>query len=198
MAILTTPVMPSNDCAMKEWACIVQALREGVQTVVLRKGGIEEEGDSFELKRDEFFLFPTYEHQTLEALAPRYQRFYSAPPEDRSNLSMDTYAQVVETHALRRASHLEPFSHLHILSHDYLQERFLAKPDDPMWLFVLRAYRMGQPLSIPNETAYDGCRSWVTLKQEIPTASAQPVLSDERLEEVLDSVRTIVSALPRS
>lgn len=198
MAILTTPVLPSNDCALKEWACIVQALREGAQTVVLRKGGIDEESDSFELKRDEFFLFPTYEHQALEALAPRYQRFYTSPPADRSSLSMDTYAQVVEAHALRKASHLEPFSHLHILGHDYLQERFLAKPDDPMWLIVLRAYRLEQPLTIPNDTGYGGCRSWITLNQEIPTASAQSVLSDERIEEVLDAVRTIVSALPRS
>jgi len=198
MAILTTPVLQNNDCALKEWASIVQALREGAQTAVLRRGGIDEEGDSFELKRDEFFLFPTYDHQTLEALAPRYQRFHSTPPANRSSLSMDTYAQVVEAHALRHASHLEPFSHLHILGHGYLQERFLAKPDQPMWLVVLRAYRMEQPLSIQNDAAYGGCRSWITLNQEIPTASAQSVLSDERVEEVLDSVRTIISALPRS
>lgn len=198
MAVLTTPVMPTNDCALKEWASIVTALREGAQTVILRKGGIDEEEGSFKLRRDEFFLFPTYEHQKLEALAPRYQRFYNPPPEEFSSIGMDTYAQVVEAHPLRKASNLEPFSHLHILGHDYLLERFLARPNDPMWLVVLRAYRLEQPLSIPNDTAYGGCRSWVTLNQEIPTASAQPVLEDARLEEVLGSVRTIVSALPRS
>ncbi len=177
---------------------MVQALREGVQTVLMRKGGLQDEEGSFKLVRDEFFLFPTYEHQKVERLAPRYRRFLSAGPSDPSSIYVDTYARVIEVHALRRASHLEPFSHLHILSPDYLEERFLARPEEPLWLILVQTYRLQQPLSIPNEREYGGCRSWVTLRQEISTRAVKSVLSEERLAEVRQSVQTIVSALPRA
>ena len=49
--------------AFKEWAVICKALAEGKQAVILRKGGIAEEGGAFRVEHTRFWLFPTYVHQ---------------------------------------------------------------------------------------------------------------------------------------
>ena len=49
--------------ALKEWAVTVRALAEGEQLVALRKGGIREDDKHFEVEHDQFFLYPTFDHQ---------------------------------------------------------------------------------------------------------------------------------------
>ena len=49
--------------AFKEWSVTVRALAEGEQLVTLRKGGIREENKHFELEHEQFFLYPTFDHQ---------------------------------------------------------------------------------------------------------------------------------------
>jgi hypothetical protein len=196
MDLATAPLRSSNAHALKEWASVVQAVREGIQTVLLRKGGMSEEGGVFQPAHDEFFFFPTYEHQSPAALAPRYQRFITPYAVGSPTLIIDTYARVLEKHPLKRVIHLEPFSHLHVWSSEFLTERFKHRPAEPMWLIVFRAYRLEQPVAVPNSPKYAGCRSWVPLEQEIPTGSARPILSEGRLREVRESVQTILSTLP--
>ena len=47
--------------ALKEWATVVNALENGDQTVLLRKGGILEDSSGFVVESEKFFLFPTFE-----------------------------------------------------------------------------------------------------------------------------------------
>src|SRR5437763_250989 len=56
--------------AFKEWAVVCQALAGGRQALILRKGGIAEAGGAFRPDHTRFWLFPTYLHQTAEALKP--------------------------------------------------------------------------------------------------------------------------------
>ena len=70
--------------AFKEWAVICQALAEGRQAVVLRKGGIAEKTDEFQVEHTRFWLYPTYLHQqrdgvTADAL-PLLEQAVSAEP----------------------------------------------------------------------------------------------------------------------
>ena len=46
-----------NNKALKEWAVIVKVLVEGKQILVVRKGGIVEVDDKFEVQEKEFFLY---------------------------------------------------------------------------------------------------------------------------------------------
>jgi hypothetical protein len=191
-------VRASNPHALKEWASVVQAVREGVQTILLRKGGIEEEGGSFQVAHDEFVFFPTYEHQSPDSLAPRYRRFISPHAVAAPTLTIDTCARVLDAYPLHRLSHTEPFSHLHIWSPEFVAERFSYRPEQPLWIVVFQGFRLEQPVSVPDDPAYAGCRSWVTLKQAVPTSPARPILSERRLAEVRSSVQTIFSGLPAS
>ena len=54
----------------KEWAVIVEALGQGEQIVILRKGGIAEGRDGFRAEHERFWLFPTRFHQQAECVAP--------------------------------------------------------------------------------------------------------------------------------
>src|SRR4051812_20129921 len=49
--------------AFKEWAVICRALAEGRQAVILRKGGIAEDGGRFRPEHDRFLLYPTFFHE---------------------------------------------------------------------------------------------------------------------------------------
>lgn len=49
----------------KEWALVCEALGNGTQSIILRKGGIAEGRDGFRFKHDEFLLFPTLFHEQL-------------------------------------------------------------------------------------------------------------------------------------
>ena len=62
-------MLPSRcQIALKEWAVTVQALAQGRQVLLLRKGGIHEEGKDFRVVHPEFLLYPTYEHQREDLL----------------------------------------------------------------------------------------------------------------------------------
>ena len=61
--------------ALKEWATIINALDNGKQTIVLRKGGILETASGFKIESNRFFLFPTWEHQETKHIKPEFQNF---------------------------------------------------------------------------------------------------------------------------
>ena len=47
--------------ALKEWAVVCQALEEGRKVLLLRKGGIMEYREGFQVKHNSFMLYPTFE-----------------------------------------------------------------------------------------------------------------------------------------
>src|SRR5215210_1214452 len=59
--------------ALKEWAIICKAAEDGKQVLLFRKGGIMEYRNGFELKHKNFFLFPTFEHQSLDSIRDEYK-----------------------------------------------------------------------------------------------------------------------------
>ena len=56
--------------AFKEWAVICPALAQGKQALILRKGGIAETSEDFQLEHTRFWLFPTYTHQQRDGIKP--------------------------------------------------------------------------------------------------------------------------------
>jgi len=60
----------SNHIAFKEWAAIDAALGDGIQTLIVRKGGIHEGREGFRVAYREFWIFPTYVHEAAAGLEP--------------------------------------------------------------------------------------------------------------------------------
>ena len=58
--------------ALKEWKIAIQALEQGQTILLLRKGGIREQGGKFKVAQDKILLYPTFEHQQPTLLKPEY------------------------------------------------------------------------------------------------------------------------------
>jgi hypothetical protein len=71
----------------------------------------------------------------------------------------------------------------HIWSPSYVEMRYRYRPDLPLFVVLLRLYGLPAAREIPESRRYAGCRSWVTLDQDIETAEASPVASDSGFNE---------------
>ncbi len=172
---------PTQDRAFKEWAVSCQALLEGRQTLLIRKGGIREEGNVFRINDPEFWLMPTYVHQNSALLQPEWLpalEAIQAVPHDPNQVTISGYA-VVDTIAVARdEAQVNGLAHEYLWNPTYVEMRFDFNPYDPLYLVLLRVYRLPEPFTIPMLPDYEGCKSWVTLDQPYATAAAIPVLSD--------------------
>ena len=171
----------ASSVALKEWAVIVRALREGRQCLLLRKGGIADEGGVFTLKEKEFFFYPTYEHQQDYMIQACFAAEFAGSVRDRSpdgRVRIDTYATVEKVKPIATEAELRPLLKHSIWSVDYLDQRWSYKPEKPLYLVAVRAYRMKVPQKVIETPAYAGCVSWVPLEAPLPIGALEPAMRD--------------------
>jgi hypothetical protein len=162
--------------AFKEWAIVCEALGEGIQSLLVRKGGIAEGRDGFAFRHREFFLFPTAFHAQREKTLLPVNTPLPQLPEDQIEIR---FAAVVEwTRFLTDPALLPALRGHHILRDDVIEERF--RYDSPPGLHVafVRIFRLETPWILPMEKRFGGCRSWVDLPAA-PEKTMMPVISDE-------------------
>lgn len=167
--------------AFKEWAVSCAALSTGEQILLIRKGGIREENSAFTIADTEFLLMPTYEHQNAALLQPAYvPRLHTlqADPHTANTLTLTAYAVVDTILQARDEAQVNAVSKFHIWNPAFVKQRFDFNPYDPLYLLVLRMYNLPRPETIAMQTAYVGCKSWVTLNRPVSLQNATPALSD--------------------
>ncbi len=170
--------------ALKEWAAVIEALGQGRQILLLRKGGIVEAKRGFELRHREFLLFPTFEHQQAQYVKPETRQAFEAAMKAAAPERV-RIAYLARVAAVDLAPPLETMRKLdasHVWSDAFLQQRYEYRPDLPLYLIALRVYRLGREQVIPNRPSYAGCKSWVNLTEEVDVAGATPVLTDAEFE----------------
>ncbi len=168
--------------ALKEWATICSALESGGQIVLLRKGGIYEAAGEFEVEHREFLLFPTYLHQSLKMLkAEAHAGFESRTAEPRQ-VRLSAAAKVTDIIQLSSRAQMEAIDDQHIWTPPLIDMRFNYRPQNPLYLLLVRAYRLQQPVTIENTPAYAGCKSWVPLENPVEISQATAVLDDDQFE----------------
>jgi hypothetical protein len=172
--------------AFKEWAIICQALAEGRQALILRKGGIAEATGEFQLEHTRFWLFPTYMHQQRSGIKPEAlplleQIESERPPAGRIRLSH--FAEVAGVYRLHDMVGALRIRNLHLWSDETVQARFSYRSPG-LYVLLTRVYRARQVTELPDTASYAGCRSWVELEREIATEGAVPVLNDAEFDEV--------------
>ena len=187
---MTAPIPSSLSVALKEWAAVCQALSTGRQIVLLRKGGIHEAAGEFELDHRQFLFFPTYLHQSRGELKPEAHegvRPHSAEP---SRITLSLAGQVTDILQLSSRQQLDEIDDQHVWTGSLLDMRFNYRPENPLYLLIVRAFRLAKPVTIVNTPAYAGCKSWVPLDAPIDASNAVPALDDaafaRRRNEILD------------
>ena len=187
----------SCEVALKEWAVAVQALDRGQQVLLLRKGGIREEGKDFRVTYPEFLLYPTYEHQKGDLLDEPYHQdlrdlLSDAPKGD--SITFSHWARVEEVMELDDQSDVEALGPHHIWTTDYAQKRLHWKPNHPLSILLLRVYRLEEPKTLPYSSYYGGCKSWVELSPGVPLGHLSPVLNDDQFVEKVADIKTALGS----
>ncbi|MGU3472283.1 DUF1802 family protein [Paenibacillus sp. D51F] len=185
--------------ALKEWAVAVRALEEGRQIVVLRKGGIAEETRHFRLERPDFYLLPAYEHQRPELLKEEARPLLDevlgewAGP-GAGTVSISSWAHAVEDIPVTDPEVLERIRERHIWTDSFAEERLRWKKRDPLHVLLLRVYKLRQPLRLPMEPAFTGCKSWISLPEGLDGEQSEPVLGDEEFNRMRMEIRSLLGA----
>ena len=180
--------------AFKEWAVVDEALGAGEQTLLIRKGGIHERGGRFEVERHEFLIYPTYLHQTPEALKPPYRPRCRDDRPDRGKVCIRHSVRVAEVlRAPAGPGAAAPWDEFHVYAPALIRQRYAYQPDRPLFVLIVRVYRLPAPVEIEETPGYAGCRSWVNLGEDIDALSAEPVLDEGAFTEGADQIRDALS-----
>ena len=183
----------SLQVGLKEWAVVCRALEQGRQTVLLRKGGIYESAGEFELENREFLLFPTYLHQNLKMLKPTEHSGFEPRSAEPEQVSMSAAGVVTDILELKSRAQVDAIDDEHVWTPPLIDMRFNYRPENPLYLLLVRAYRLERPTQLANTPVYAGCKSWVPLERSIELGNATPAIDEATYESRRGSIIDRVS-----
>jgi len=198
--------------ALKEWAVTVRALAEGEQLITLRKGGIREPDKHFEIEHDQFFLYPTFDHQRHDLVRdshrPELTRALEEgvwsdgepPPNALLNggvaqpdrVRIRAWAEVAASYLVTDPRCIAELAPYYVWTTDYAEKRLRWKRRHPLHVILLRTYRIPRPVTVKVRPEYHGCHSWIELHRDLPFEGT-PVLSDEEFERAAAEIEAIAS-----
>jgi len=187
-------MLAQNKIAFKEWAVVCAALGSGQQTIILRKGGIDEGREGFRVEHSEFWLLPTRFHQDPSQLTadaqPLWQQVQDAqsPP---GKFLVNLYAVVEAVYELRDEAALDQLNGLHILSAETVRQRFHYRHPG-LFVLAVRTYHVPAAYEVADSPYIAGCKSWVELPQALATAGVMPVLDEEAFAEQRKQLKVLV------
>jgi hypothetical protein len=190
--------------ALKEWAVAIEALTDGDMILLLRKGGIREQSFSIApftiaqstIEKPQIWLYPTYEHQKPHLLKPEYAS-QAVPVESgwhSDTVSIRSQACITHAYEVTDPAIVEALLPFHIWTAEFVAERLKWKARSPLTVLLLRVYALPMARSIPYSAAYGGCKSWINLQAELPSAVA-PVLEDTVYQARVKAVQVALQRL---
>lgn len=177
--------------ALKEWAVVVNALEEGKQCILFRKGGILDAG--FSVESEEFLLFPTFEHQTKQYLKDSYKTKFDEliSHREENDVTITSAAKVAAAFETSDKKKLLALRDHHVYNDEFIDYRMQWNQDKPMNVVIVRAYPLKEKVTISMKPEYSGCRSWI--KVNAPTELAAPILSDREFNSVRREIEGILA-----
>lgn len=195
--------------ALKEWSIICKALEDGNQTILLRKGGILEYKNGFEISQKSFLLFPTLEHQATEYLQSKYLQTYELLLE--GNKSQDIQNKTNSLRIVARIQAIQEFQNhqilpklekYHIWNEKYVNMRMNYNPKKPMNSLLLRIYKLPHPVSIDINPEWAGCKSWINIDMAEKYGNqfgsitemvnqSEPVIKDKEFQKIYENFMEI-------
>ena len=173
--------------ALKERAGVVNALLDGVQTVLVRHPTLDPGTID-----GRFVLYPAYTHQEPDRYQARYEDYYhraSAKPD--AGVPIRAVADVREEYAVS-SEDLEALARHYVYTPEGLRDKY--DPNDDLRVLLLRVAALESPRLIEERGSYRGCRAWIDLADdvEIDPGAATPVLDDPTFAERRAAVRDAI------
>jgi hypothetical protein len=183
--------------AFKEWDIAIQALELGETIILLRKGGIREQGGKFKVDHDKILLYPTFEHQKPTLLKPKYANLVQpvASGWHPETVKISSFAEITNILSWNNAQDEYSINSLikyHIFNQEFVRDRLQFKPDQPLYILLLRTYKLEKVYNIAYHPSYGGCRSWIDLKETISLENMVPILTQENYDQQVSTIDQIL------
>ncbi|MDJ0697361.1 DUF1802 family protein [Mastigocoleus sp. MO_188.B34] len=180
--------------ALKEWAVAIKALETGKTIMLLRKGGIHERGGSFHVAQKEVLLYPTYEHQQAFMLKSEYADIISpvTPGWRPETVRISSWASITDILPINNESIVNSLLPFHIWNKYFICDRLKWKPSQPLYVLLLRTYKLPQSQEIIYRRQYGGCKSWIDLAENVDVSRSTPVLGDYIYSQLVEKIRSLI------
>lgn len=165
-----------NHTSLKEWSTVIEALGRGDQVVLIRKGGIAD--PKFGVEAERFYLYPTFFHQQQ-----------SEPDE----VTITHWCEVVRSWRVNDLETLYRLEPLVVMSRETLETRYRFRPDQALHVIGVRTFTLKQPQTIRVTSEYLGCKSWVSIDDEIDVDGSLPALTETELTTRLNRVQALIA-----
>jgi hypothetical protein len=185
--------------AFKEWSVAVETLARGETLLLLRKGGIRESGGHFSVAHDQVLLYPTYEHQTPDLLKPAYRDQVQpvASGWHPEQVTIQAWAHITHIFQVTQGNAIAALLPYHIWNERFVIDRLKWKAQQPLYVLLLRVYRLPQAVQIPYQEGYGGCRSWIDLAEPIDLEGSTPALADVVYDAAVEHLKGAIAPLTR-
>lgn len=152
--------------AFKEWDVVCQALEDGRQSLILRKGGIHEGRDGFSFAYREFLLFPTRFHAQGD-----YVKIPGVVAKSEWEIGEEVVikskVEVVKAVTLNDWSEVEVLADQHIWTEETIRDRFFwegkGMASGSIHVAYVNVETLKDPIRFSYSKKYGGCRSWVEI-----------------------------------
>lgn len=166
-----------NHTALKEWANVIDSLGRGEQVILIRKGGIAD--PHFGIEAGRFYLYPTYFHQ--------------GETDPRTRVAITHWVEVVRSWSIREHELLERLAPFVDIPWETLEARYRFRPDQALYVIAVKTFALPAPVEIAYREEYGGCRSWISVDDEIDVEGSRAVLSDAELQAKVESIDALLA-----
>lgn len=177
--------------AFKEWAGVCSALGRGLQSIILRKGGIAEGPGGFTPEHPVFWLYPTRVHQEQQRLKVDGLGSPGRADADDSTVEVDTLAVVELIGRVDRREILPNLESLHVWTKETVEKKFSYRQPG-LWVLGVRVLRRPEPFRLRAAPEYLGCKSWAPLGRALPTDGLVNVIDEGRSRAALTGLRAAI------
>ncbi len=153
--------------AFKEWKLVADAIVDGEQSLLLRKGGISEGKVGFQWLHDRFFLFPSLFHEQSEQVLPLDDgtlRSWESPADlAEDDVVFSVYIETISMGRITDWHEVERLRPYHIWRDEIVKDRFEWGDEPGISWATIRASKLAEPWVLKDRKSFGGCRSWIGL-----------------------------------
>jgi len=167
-----------NKC-LNEWNAIVEALGNGLQTVLIRK---------YSTSLKEFLLYPTRSYTMKEDFLKAFKKEYrdfaaknSHPQMKDDQVFVKYYAKVIDI-LERPKNRLGKINKYHVWAPEHVRSYIPQKA----YIWILRVYELEKPVYTERSKGI----VYATTKKSVDISGIKPVIDNGKFNEILEQMRT--------
>jgi hypothetical protein len=111
-------------------------------------------------------------------LKPTEHAGFEPATAEPARITLSAAAMVTDIVPVTSRAAMDSLDAEHVWTKPLIDMRFNYKPQNPLYLLLVRAYRLTRPVTIDNTVAYSGCKSWVPLDAAVSTTEALAVIDE--------------------